>query len=305
MRLVWTWLFAASFATLFSSHAHANIDVFINEIDYDNEGLDRYEWIEIAGSAGATLDDYEVLLIDQLGNVYNTLDLAAAQFTFLDETETGWGFFVLGSVSPEVGDGADYTPNPWDRDQIQNGPRDSVQLRLKSGAVNVHLIDYEGDNPSTAEDEVTNLPDSNDDLNRTIYKTGEGSSAGEFPFANDPGNATPGEVNIGQVLHPIVSAVVVESVGTPQPLTPTPNPFRDATTVSFQLMRTSAVGMTLFDPTGRRVRDWPREMLGPGQYRRSWDARDNLGRSLAPGLYFFQLSVNGEIAARGRGVLIR
>lgn len=287
--------------------------VFINEIDYDNDGLDTFEWIELAGSAGTTLDDYEILLIDHLGIVYNTLDLAAAQFTFPDDTGTGWGFFVLGNVSPEIGDAADHVPNPWDRNQIQNGSRDSIQLRLKSGAVNVHLVDYEGNNESTAEDEVTTLADSNDQINRTLYKTGKGAVYEDFVFANDLGNATPGALNEGQILLPSVSTVPDGAPGPafdPDPgatlsLVNGPNPFAEETIFSFHLAGSSTVAVAVYDASGRHVRSWPDMRMSAGRHRLNWDGRDDAGHRLASGTYLYVLLLNGKFAAGGRAVLLR
>jgi hypothetical protein len=175
-------------------------DLFINEVDYDQVGTDTGEWIEIAGTAGLSLDAYELVFHNAAdGSEYNTFDLDPANFTFSDETGTGWGFFVIGFVTTEFGIVADYSPGSWASDEIQNGSPDSIQLRLKAGPVNVHLIDYEGNNLNTADDQATALADSNTVSQTTLYLTGTGNSFNDFSFAaSSPG--TPGALNTGQTL---------------------------------------------------------------------------------------------------------
>jgi hypothetical protein len=176
-------------------------DLFINEIDYDQNMTDTAEWVEIVGTAGLSLDAYELVTINQDGIEQNTYDLEPAAFTFTDETGTGWGFFVIGNSFSEFGVMGDYLPT-WSSNQIQNGPMDSIQLRLKSGPVNVHLIDYDGDNGNTTEDQFTSLADSTS-ADSSLYLTGNGNTFSDFSFANTVGNGTPGALNVGQTLTAI------------------------------------------------------------------------------------------------------
>src|SRR5262245_24253026 len=132
---------------VFGTCGNLRADLFINEVDYDQISTDTAEWVEIVGTAGLSLSAYELVLIDQNGAEYDTFDLAPAGFTFVDETGTGWGFFVIGDSLTEYGVTSDFLGS-WSNDTIQNGGTDSIQLRLKAGPVNVHLIDYEGNNPN-------------------------------------------------------------------------------------------------------------------------------------------------------------
>jgi uncharacterized protein len=189
-------------ALLFAATSRA--DLFINEVDYDQIGTDTGEWIEIAGTAGLSLDAYELAFNNGAnGSEYATFDLDPANFTFSDETGTGWGFFVIGLSLAEYGVAPDYTPGTWSSDEIQNGAPDSIQLRLKAGPVNIHLIDYEGDNTFTTEDQVTALPDTNTNAQQSLYLTGTGNTFSDFSFSVTAGNGTPGALNMGQTLTAI------------------------------------------------------------------------------------------------------
>ena len=170
---------------------------WINEFDYNSVGADTSEWVEIAGRAGVSLDDYQVRMINQAGNVRNTFSLTDAGFTFSDEGD-GFGYFVIGIVQGSLGT-ADYTPASWVSDEIQNGPADSIQLRRISDGTSIHLLDYGGDNPHTAEDQQVVGTDNNTTFGRTVYLTGTGDGFADLSWtASQPG--TPGALNVGQTL---------------------------------------------------------------------------------------------------------
>ena len=173
---------------------------WINEVDYDSIGTDSNEWVEIAGPAGVSLDGYELIHINEVGAVYNSNDLAGASWTFTDEGN-GYGFFVIGKVAPGEGT-ADYTPAGWTTDELQNGGADSIQLRQKAGSVNVHLLDYEGNNANTIDDQATTTSDDNVTALKSIFLTGgPGAGYSSFTWTNTAGGSTPGAVNGGQTLE--------------------------------------------------------------------------------------------------------
>ncbi|MBU0678630.1 MAG: LamG domain-containing protein [Verrucomicrobia bacterium] len=179
--------------------------LWINEVDYDNPSSspETNEWIEIAGAAGLSLDNYELVLINQAGTEYAAYDLADAGYTFSNEAY-GFGFFVIGDVNPAEGS-ADYTPSDWTGDEIQQGPTDSIQLRVKSDSANVHLVDYAGDNATTTEDQATTLTDNSTDTDTSLYLAGTGINFYNFSWTNTGHSATPGHANAGQYLYVTVT----------------------------------------------------------------------------------------------------
>ncbi len=197
---------------------------WINEMDYDSPGTDTNEWVEIAGPAGLSLNDYELVFVNNGQTTgYNSFDLGPANWTFSDEGN-GYGFFVIGRVNPLEGT-ADFSPATWTQDEIQNGPGDSIVLRQKTGPVNVHTLDYEGNNAILADDQITTASDDNASALTSIYLTGgPGSGFADFGWTNIIGNATPGTINNAQTLTPTAvttnlkfsaaSATVGEASGT-------------------------------------------------------------------------------------------
>jgi endonuclease/exonuclease/phosphatase family metal-dependent hydrolase len=205
--------------------APPTIAPWINEIDYNNPSTDTTEWIELAGEAGTTLDAYELVFINGNGGFhYATYDLADASFTFSHDTN-GLGFFVVGIVPASLGVAADFTPANWSSNEIQNGPRDSVQLRRKSDGTSVHLVDYDGPNAFTTEDQVTALADAASISSSLYLSGGTGDVFSAFTWANAIGSATPGAPNPGQVLG--VPAPDIDNDGVPDDIDNcllTPNP---------------------------------------------------------------------------------
>ncbi|MBU1701539.1 MAG: right-handed parallel beta-helix repeat-containing protein [Candidatus Eisenbacteria bacterium] len=84
-----------------------------------------------------------------------------------------------------------------------------------------------------------------------------------------------------------------------------PNPFRDLTTLRFDLSISTSVTISIYDLTGRTIRT-----LAPSAYRSSgphslvWDGRDDQGRDIQSGVYFCRISAGDEQKSR-KLVLLR
>lgn len=72
-----------------------------------------------------------------------------------------------------------------------------------------------------------------------------------------------------------------------------PNPFRDATTVSFALAHSGALKWEVFDVTGRRVIGETRQ-LAAGEHAVTWNGRDAAGARVRPGLYLIRWQADGR-----------
>ncbi len=75
-----------------------------------------------------------------------------------------------------------------------------------------------------------------------------------------------------------------------------PNPFNPQTTISFDLPRPAAVSLRVFDVSGRLVRALLEgEVVAEGRQEVVWDGRDDGGRRVGSGTYFYRLE-SGEYA---------
>jgi hypothetical protein len=91
------------------------------------------------------------------------------------------------------------------------------------------------------------------------------------------------------------NSAVMTSVGASPPRLATglvgyPNPFRPATTLAFELVEPTRVGLRVYDVSGRSIRTLRRgDLAEPGRHEVIWDGRDDSGRRVAAGVYFVRL----------------
>jgi hypothetical protein len=83
-----------------------------------------------------------------------------------------------------------------------------------------------------------------------------------------------------------------------------PNPFNPATTIRFGLTARATVSLRIYDAAGRLVRVLVGEPRDAGRYSEDWDGRDNAGRSVASGVYFYRLQA-GAFEQTRKMVLLR
>lgn len=72
-----------------------------------------------------------------------------------------------------------------------------------------------------------------------------------------------------------------------------PNPMAASTHIAFSLESQGHVVLAIFDFSGRLVRTLVNETRGPSRYVESWDGRDDSGRRVPSGAYFYRLSAPG------------
>lgn len=83
-----------------------------------------------------------------------------------------------------------------------------------------------------------------------------------------------------------------------------PTPFRARTQIRFDLSRSGHVNMVLFDVAGRQVRTLVDGPESAGYRRVEWDARDDRGIAVAPGMYFCRFTGAGVVSTQ-RLLLLR
>ncbi len=76
-------------------------------------------------------------------------------------------------------------------------------------------------------------------------------------------------------------------------LTNHPNPFNPATEISFILAERQNVVLRIFDIQGRMVRTLLDETAEQGRHAVHWEGDNDLGQTIASGVYFCRLSLRG------------
>ncbi len=65
-----------------------------------------------------------------------------------------------------------------------------------------------------------------------------------------------------------------------------PNPFRQATRITYDIPVAATISLTVYDAAGRQVGELVRGPKNAGRYSATWDGTDKAGRRCPSGLYF-------------------
>ncbi|MBN2185124.1 MAG: T9SS type A sorting domain-containing protein [Candidatus Krumholzibacteriota bacterium] len=83
-----------------------------------------------------------------------------------------------------------------------------------------------------------------------------------------------------------------------------PNPFNPTTTITFVLPEDAHVELAVFAPSGRRVATIASGSFSAGPNEVAWDGRDDAGKQVASGVYYYRLKA-GDTVQTKKMVLLR
>lgn len=83
-----------------------------------------------------------------------------------------------------------------------------------------------------------------------------------------------------------------------------PDPFNPSTRIPYVLSDRVRARLEVFNSLGQRIRTLVDEVQGPGRYVVVWDGRDEDGREVGVGVYFFRLSA-GDFCKVEKGMLLK
>jgi len=84
-----------------------------------------------------------------------------------------------------------------------------------------------------------------------------------------------------------------------------PNPFRSATTISFNLDEPAHVVLEVYNVAGQRVKKLVDEMLPSGQHGIPWNGTADDGSKVSSGVYFYRIAVNGSETVKGKIIMMK
>ena len=117
----------------------------------------------------------------------------------------------------------------------------------------------------------------------------------------------------GQFESDASNEVIVELTEADDPLIPThtsllgnyPNPFNPQTTISFSVSESSSfVTLDIYNVKGQQVRTLVNEQLTSGFYSYIWDGKNNAGRSVTSGIYFYKMQ-NSDYTRTRKMILLK
>ncbi|MFC1563448.1 T9SS type A sorting domain-containing protein [candidate division KSB1 bacterium] len=77
-----------------------------------------------------------------------------------------------------------------------------------------------------------------------------------------------------------------------------PNPFNPSTVIEYQLPAAAQVRLTIYNILGQEVRTLVDRFESTGYRRVIWDARDNHGRAVSPGVYIYKLQAGNFVSIK-------
>jgi len=83
-----------------------------------------------------------------------------------------------------------------------------------------------------------------------------------------------------------------------------PNPFNPSTTIRYEIAGNDRVTLNVYDVSGGLVRTLVNQQQSRGTHEARWDGRDNRGRSVASGVYFYRMNA-GSFSETRRMVLLK
>lgn len=206
MKKTTTGAFCTLFFILFHTSTFASL--IINEVDYDQPGVDSAEFIELLNSGPnlLNLDGYRVSLINSTtGSQYRSFNLPDLQLA-------SNGFFVLcGDSDQVINCGWDISPSS---NLIQNGSADAIALFL--GIDLVDSLSYEGNLPGYTEGAGDQLADLNSLSYIGLSRTPDGHDSNHNNLDFRQACITPGATN--SLLSSGCSAPTIATVPEPTSL---------------------------------------------------------------------------------------
>ncbi len=83
-----------------------------------------------------------------------------------------------------------------------------------------------------------------------------------------------------------------------------PNPFNPSTTIEYSLDRPASVNLSVYNPLGQVVQVLENSRKTAGRHQVQWLGVNSQGQPVQSGLYFYQLTINGDVNQTLAGKMI-
>ena len=84
-----------------------------------------------------------------------------------------------------------------------------------------------------------------------------------------------------------------------------PNPFNPTTTISFSIPSEERVTVKIYNSKGQLVKNLLESKLSAGNYSLVWNGKNDQGRSIGSGIYFYKLSNSGKTVAVKKMLMLK
>jgi hypothetical protein len=147
-----------------------------------------------------------------------------------------------------------------------------------------------------------------------IFEVGVTDNAGHVRFDIEPLNE--GYMTVTATRPRYIPAQMTAVIGSPagiddeveKPESPTvyqnfPNPFNPSTTIEFDLPQRDRVNLTIYDITGRLVKNLASKEFPAGLNRVTWDGRNNASENITSGIYFYKFTCGPTVSIKQMTIL--
>ena len=84
-----------------------------------------------------------------------------------------------------------------------------------------------------------------------------------------------------------------------------PNPFNPQTIINYQLPNEANVNLKIYNLLGQEVRTLVNENNIAGEHSIIWDGKDNIGKQVGSGIYFYNLTINDDYNITKKCVMLK
>lgn len=160
--------------------------------------------------------------------------------------------------------------------------QDTVQITIPAGDVDTLLVDIN--------------TDANPDVGTVTVKVENQANPSEFQMRDFVVSTGPN--SIGSADYPVTGGF--------QLYPNFPNPFNPSTTIPFEIGSgiQGNVSLMIYNLLGQRVKVLLNRPVSPGVYRVRWNGRDDFGKKVPSGIYFYRLQA-GKYTRLGKMVYTR
>jgi hypothetical protein len=208
---------------------------------------------------------------------------------------------------------------------LKNNGDGTFQTKVDYGAGNysfdVFCADLDGDTDldlavaNWGSDNVSILKNNGDGTFQAKVDYGAGNGAGPVFCADLDGDtdldlAVVNSGNVSILLNRTIPPVYVEQGKDDTKISSFclsqnyPNPFNQSTKIEFTLSHSGFVSLNIYDILGRKVRNLVTENLSSGYKSVLWDGKDDSGKEVSSGIYFYQLKI-GDFSQAKKLVLLK
>jgi len=84
-----------------------------------------------------------------------------------------------------------------------------------------------------------------------------------------------------------------------------PNPFNSQTTIKYQLLKSNNITLIIYDNLGRCIQILVNKKQNAGCYNVIWDGKNNYGKPVSSGIYFYQIKIDNKFIYTKKLLLLK